>query len=563
MGVEMVRNRVGMVVAGWMAMSVLLALACGDAVAGGYHVYSCRTPSGAAAPTDGWTGYVAPGGAYDDYAVDTCPSGGALIAALGDTTVHEVEIDKASWTFNARAGEAIVGATLWRAGDTEGGNAANFTYEYWLAGLSEFAPFDSCIYALGCEREGDLSRPLSSTNRVVAPTRDLGSYIDTSVYCGGAPGHECQAGKGDPNGYAAAVYLYAADILLEQTAGPTATNVSGELATAPSVRGTSDIAFNATDPASGVYEAVFILDGQVVQRTVVDDNGGRCRDVGGTSDGRPAFLYVQPCKGSVSVDVGFDTTRVSDGAHHLIVSVIDAAGNGALVLDRAITVTNPPPVGGPNGMNASTRATLAAGWVGSTKTRIVSAYGHAHTVTGRLTAPGGTPIAGAVVDCTATPAYQGARAVALACPRTGADGRFTVRVPGVASSRTIRLAYRAHVGDALPVATRTLGLAVRAEVRLRVSPHTTSVGRSIHFAGVLRGGPIPRGGKQVVLEARSPGGPWIEFDVVRTNRKGRYHDSYRFKFAGPVDYRFRAVCEGEADFPYATGASNVVRVHER
>ncbi|MGA8363469.1 MAG: hypothetical protein WB709_03010 [Solirubrobacteraceae bacterium] len=398
---------------------------------------------------------------------------------------------------------------------------------------------------------------------MVAPTRDLGSYIDTSVYCGGAPGHECQAGKGDPNGYAAAVYLYAADILLEQTAGPTATNVSGELATAPSVRGTSDIAFNATDPASGVYEAVFILDGQVVQRTVVDDNGGRCRDVGGTSDGRPAFLYVQPCKGSVSVDVGFDTTRVSDGAHHLIVSVIDAAGNGALVLDRAITVTNPPPVGGPNGMNASTRATLAAGWVGSTKTRIVSAYGHAHTVTGRLTAPGGTPIAGAVVDCTATPAYQGARAVALACPRTGADGRFTVRVPGVASSRTIRLAYRAHVGDALPVATRTLGLAVRAEVRLRVSPHTTSVGRSIHFAGVLRGGPIPRGGKQVVLEARSPGGPWIEFDVVRTNRKGRYHDSYRFKFAGPVDYRFRAVCEGEADFPYATGASNVVRVHER
>ena len=130
--------------------------------------------------------------------------------------------------------------------------------------------------------------------------------------------------------------------LLEQTAGPTATNVSGELTTAPSVRGTSDVAFDASDPGSGVYEAVFAVDGRVVQSTVVDDNGGRCRDVGGTSDGRPAFLYVQPCKPSVSVDVGFDTTRVSDGAHHLIVSVIDAAGNSAPVLDREITVANPP-----------------------------------------------------------------------------------------------------------------------------------------------------------------------------------------------------------------------------
>jgi hypothetical protein len=398
---------------------------------------------------------------------------------------------------------------------------------------------------------------------VEVPTDNLGTSLDLFAFCGGDTGHFCEAGTGDANGYAAAIYLYAADILLEQTAGPTATNVTGELATAPSVRGTSDIAFNATDPASGVYEAVFAIDGQVVQRTVVDDNGGRCRDVGGTSDGRPAFLYVQPCKGSVSVDVGFDTTRVSDGAHHLVVSVIDAAGNGAPVLDRAITVANPPPVGGPNGANASTRATLAAGWAGSKKARIAGAYGHAHTIVGRLTAPGGAPIVGAAIDCTATPAYQGAKAVAMTCPRTGTDGRFTVRVPGSVSSRTIRIAYRAHVGDALPAAMRTLGLAVRAEVRLRVSPHTTSVGRSIHFTGALLGGPIPRGGKQVVLEARSPGGTWIEFDVVRTNRKGRYHDSYRFKFAGPVDYRFRAVSEGEADFPYATGASNVVRVHER
>jgi hypothetical protein len=131
------------------------------------------------------------------------------------------------------------------------------------------------------------------------------------------------------------------------------------------------------------------------------------------------------------------------------------------------------------------------------------------------------------------------------------------------SSRTIALAYREHLGDALPVATRALGLSMKAGVSLRVSPHTTSVGRSIRLTGKLLGGPIPHGGKQLVLEARSPGGPWIEFDVLRTTGRGRFHDSYRFKFPGPVSYRFRAVSESEADYPFATGASNTVGVFER
>jgi hypothetical protein len=558
----MVSNRVRTAIAVWAAAIAMSGMACAGAVAGGYHVYSCRMPSGAVAPADGWTGSVA-GSAYD-YALNNCESGGALIAALGDQAKHGADADKAVWEFASPAGEKIAAATLWRAGDNAGGGAGGATYQFWLAGPRESEPFDTCNYTLSlCSQEGDFGHPLSSSNLVAVPSGHLGTSLYLFAFCGGSPPTDCEAGKGNANGYASAVYLYAADILLEQPVGPTATNITGELATAPSVRGASDIAFDATDPASGVYEAVFAIDGQMVQRTVVDDNGGRCRDVGGTSDGRPAFLYVQPCKGSVSVDVPFDTTRVPDGVHHLVVSVFDAAGDSAPVLDRAITVANPPPVGGPNGTNASTQATLAAGWVGSKRARLAGAYGHARAIAGRLTAPGGTPIAGAAIDCMVTPAYQGAKPVAMVCPRTGADGRFAVKVPGGASSRTIRLAYRAHVGDALPVATRTLALVVRAGVRLRVSPPTTSVGHAIHFAGTLLGGPIPREGKPVVLEARSPGGPWIEFDVVRTNRKGRYRDSYTFKFPGPVDYRFRALSEGEADYPYATGSSNVVRVHER
>ena len=45
--------------------SVLAAmLATAPAQAGRYHVYSCRTPTGEVAPTDGWSGSVAAGGAF-------------------------------------------------------------------------------------------------------------------------------------------------------------------------------------------------------------------------------------------------------------------------------------------------------------------------------------------------------------------------------------------------------------------------------------------------------------------------------------------------------------------
>jgi hypothetical protein len=105
-----------------------------------------------------------------------------------------------------------------------------------------------------------------------------------------------------------------------------------------SVQGTSDVTFNATDPGAGVWEVTFSVDGKVVQSTVPDENDGHCRDVGQSTDGLAAFDYLQPCPPVESVDVGFDTTVVSNGEHHLVVSVLDPAGNSATVLDREIDV---------------------------------------------------------------------------------------------------------------------------------------------------------------------------------------------------------------------------------
>jgi hypothetical protein len=137
-----------------------------------------------------------------------------------------------------------------------------------------------------------------------------------------------------------------------------------------------------------------------------------------------------------------------------------------------------------------------------------------------------------------------------------------MRVPAGASSRTLRFSYRVDLGDPLPVATRTLTLSVGAGLILSVTPHVSGVGRTIRFGGHLLGGSVPASGKLVVLEARAVGGPWIEFDVVQSDPRGRFAATYRFKFAGPADYQFRVISEPQSDYPFEAGASNVVRVHE-
>ncbi len=493
------------------------------------------------------------------------------MAALSDQGTRTAESDRATWAFAAGRSETPVAATLWRAGDADGGAEAEGAFEFDFAGPRNDITvpaynFGSCEGGFLCRTgRGSIGQPLARENVVVVPQANLGGGLFANALCVGTPGSPCPTGKGDPNGYAAVVYLYAADLTLEQTAGPTATNAGGELASAPTLTGRSALTFNATDPGAGIYEAIFSVDGQVVQRTVVDEAGGKCRDVGQSTDGAPAFLYLQPCPASVGADVALDTTRIANGTHRLTVGVIDAAGNGAAVLDRVASFYNPPAPGVPgpaNGVNATTQAKLSVRWRHSRSSRLTSSFASRTLITGRLTGPGGVPISEAQIDVEATPAARG-RPLAMTAARTARDGSFTVRLPARISSRTLRFAYRAHLGDLSPVATGALMLRVRAGVVLSVTPRTAAVGQNIFFRGQLRGHPIPAGGKQLVLEARSPGGSWIEFKVVRTDAKGRYRARYRFKFPGPALYQFRVVCEPESDYPFAGGASRVLTVRER
>lgn len=575
-----------------------LALAPAGASAGRYHVYSCRMPDGQVAPTDGWTSTTSPASATV-IATDTCAGGGALTAALGDGVKHAVNAS-AAWSLVPPSSEVITAATLWRTGEAEGGANANATYYFWLLrdspGTGTPEPFSECVYISKCTAEvGEEMQPLAFANLVTVPLPAGGgglSRLSAVAACGGpSESYLCPEGERDPGVFSAAVKLYAADLTLEQTAQPTVTpgTVGGELATASKLSGTASVTFEASDAGSGVYEAIVEVDEQAVGSTVLDSNGGHCADVGQTTDGLPAFLYLQPCAPVASADVPLDTTSLPNGVHHVVVSVADAAGNRTVVIDRKVEVANAVPgtsspsslvtqapsgttaavgVGGlaaaasPNGSPSTSQAVLSAHWGSSAKTAIVGRWGRAQTITGRLTSATGVPIVGAAVEVVAMPSAQGARASAVDAARTTADGSFSVRLSPHASSESLVVAYRAHTGDPLPAATSTLVLRVPASLSLRVSPRTSHAGGRIVFRGVLRGGHIPSSGKQIVLQARAPRAGWRTFQVLSTDRHGRYRASYRFRLRGPIRYRFRALSRQEADFPFASGSSNTVTVFE-
>jgi hypothetical protein len=538
------------------AAALLLVLAA-VAQAGRYHAYSCRTPSGESAPVDGWSGTTT--GVTFSYVENTCAKGGALVAALGyEPAERQANTDAAIWTLTLPSPETLAGATLWRAGDTEGGTKINATYAFFFSGPTAKSVFDECVNEFYCPSRGTTTQPLSSENRVIVPAANLGTHLYMTTTCTGAAEYKCQIAVGDAQGYSAVAYLYAADLVVEQTEGPTANNVSGPLTTDQPVHGTSDLIFSATDPGAGIYQALFNVDGNVVQSTPIDENGGHCHAVGGTSDGLPAFLYLQPCLKSLTADVGFDSTKVSNGVHHLIVSVSDPAGNTATVLDRSVLVENE--LGSCNAA-CDGHASLhpAASDARLLRRTLVRRFGNSgFSLTGQLVDHASVPMNGAVIELRQQASYPGARNLLVATTTTNAKGEWKLRVPR-GPSRVVTVGYRSRSNNPTFATQLQYRETVAAGVRLS-APRGARPGRPFAFRGKLAGGYIPRGGALVSLEIFF-GGEWREIALLRTNRRGAFAYRYTFAAIGPATYRFRAQLPHTVGYPFASGASRSSYIH--
>jgi hypothetical protein len=559
-----------------VVMSLLLGVCLAwapAAHAGEWAQVTCTQPDGQPAPNEAteesWTGTSVGGlSPYSSVNNDCGKQGGYLIAS-NSSRFTVLRSTGPMWEYATPSGSTIAGGSIVVSLTAPQGTAYVATPNN-IYGADVLA---NCQFNEPCGSSGFYS--------AVVPIDHLGGtrlYAAAMCVGPGQPGEstgDCAAGDG-ANGLNAQTIVYAADVELANNSTPTGTDFAGSLL-APDVSGNADLTFNAQDPEGpGVYRVTVDVDEIVVYQGTPESNGGRCASIGVDTKGVSEFLYPQPCKRSLAVDVPINTTKLSNGSHQLKVTVQDAAGNSSTVYAGAITVANlSSPTGTPigpgsptaergaaNGMNASDQAKLTVRWNSTAKPTRTSSYGQPDRVTGRLTTSAGQPISSAALDVSETPADQDAKAVQLTGVRTGPTGAWTLTLPKGISSSALRFAYRSHVDDTVPVATATLTLRVHAGIRLRIVPHVTSIGHRIFFSGVLHGTPIPPGGKQLVLEASSGGG-WVEFRTITTNAKGRYRASYRFKLPGPVSYRFRVYVPHEADFPFLAGTSNVVGVYER
>jgi hypothetical protein len=535
----------------------LLVIVAASAHAGKFHAYSCRTPSGQPAPTDGWSASAV---GAETRTEDSCSQGGSLVAALGEHARRETNVDLATWAFSAPPWATVASATLWRAGDADGGVGVDAWYALWFAGPKNVnTPADAfgfCVAASGCMAVGNPGQPLAAENRLAVPAANLGGNVYADAGCIGVSEYVCPEGAGDANGYAAVVRVYAADVVLEQNAGPSAGGVGGELALAPVVRGTSYVTFNASDPGSGIYQALFSVDGSVIQVAPVNENGGHCRDVGQSTDGLPAFLYVQPCLTSLTAAVGFDTTKVANGIHHLTVSISDAAGVTTTILDRSVLVENI--TRGPCNATCDEHALLRPADPLLLRRTFVRRYADSNlTLTGQLVSSAGG-VAGAVIELHQHADYPGGRDVLLGTTRTDASGTWRLVVPR-GPSRFLTVGFRSHINDPTLAAQIQYRETVRAGVQLS-APRRARPGRTFAFRGALAGGFVPRGGVLVSLEifyARH----WREIALLRSNRRGAFAYRYTFAPIGPATYRFRAQVPQTIGYPFATGTSRSRSIH--
>ena len=327
----------------------------------------------------------------------------------------------------------------------------------------------------------------------------------------------------------------------------------------------------ATDTGSGVYLGKVRIDDDPAVTEVLDDNGNLCRDVNPSNGDPYEFASGTPCKSSAGGALALDTTKLADGPHRLQILVEDAAGNQSVVVDKTVTVDNTGGRIGPgtalalrgaaNGVGASDAARIAIRWTRTTRHTLNLSWSRAASIRGRLLDENGQPITGAKLDVLVQTTLTHAPVRQLKnSPTTTATGTFKLTLPRHATSRTITIRYRSHVNDNVPIAQARLALRVRPRITLAVSPHRAVRGTRLRFSGRLVSGPIPRGGKQIVLQAKAGRGAWQRFDVVRTNAHGRFHAAYRFRTAGAARFTFRAVSRYEAAYPYIAGSSAGVHV---
>lgn len=547
-----------MSVARWASVCALVTTAFalslpGQAFAGAYRVYSCKTPAGSTAPTDGWSASsIAP------FAnpTNSCSVGGSLTIALAADINNPATASLMTWRWDAPAGTTITSYRVWRNARTSSVYEPNATPVIFVARpvnvLSGAYVSDGCRASDGCPGLG--GDPGIHAGNLLAENlegiNDVTRWF-MNVDCGGVAGYWCVA---RPAGVPmASASIFAAEFTLRDSEAPGVSEVTGRLAGETTHSGVEIVSYRGMDTAAGVYRTLLEIDGKIVKTAIADANDGRCADAGVDASTPYEFLYREPCRKSVKVDMTFDTRTVADGDHNLRVLSEDAAGNRTTVLTNPqFSVRNATPAdtpaasagvpgqaGGTVGASpgAPTLAALTCTATSKLSTRFAGNDATRRTVRhgSKVTYKGRGP-ANADIDAFHV---RGTKVRPLGSFRTSASGSFRESFRARYGSGTIRLCG--------PGVAASLTLRVKAKVSLKVR-----IGRRglVRYSGRVATGQIPKGGKIIVIQGKA-GRSWQTFALRRTDRKGRFKGRYRLRVVVPgAKLKFRVRVPGEAGYPF-------------
>jgi hypothetical protein len=334
----------------------LLCAGAGHARASVWTLVSCTQPDGAPAPTNGWTtGWWAGGPTAGSGDTNTCATpGGALIAASGQGG-GAYPYAGPEWLFNAPGGAAIAGGSITATLVAPQG-------ETWIG--TPGPAYDGADVIANCQQ----GSPPCQNGATESGTFPLSHPGGTSIYApalcvAGAAG--CPATGG--TGVNAEVAITSAQIELSVDATPTGRNFSGSLLSR-GASGPANLVFTASDPGAtggfgpGVYGVTVQLDGKTVYTGVPDTYHGDCVALGtDPATGGLMFDHGQPCAPVARLKIPVQTSALSDGRHRLVVTMSDAAGEVAPILQRSITTFNPVTSPLPH-RKGEVSAQLTAGW---------------------------------------------------------------------------------------------------------------------------------------------------------------------------------------------------------
>jgi len=515
----MLRRRRGQFgLAATITVLLLGVLAAESARAGTYVMRNCNVPGYPHALIGPWVTFPKPGALSPVTVMDACATGGGVSFITDTGSVPSggeagISLSKPS---GPRSQITFVKAVVWYAARLGGGPLLVVARDW----------------AGGTRRQLLNTGPPGSENLMAElPLGPSTVSVDFYVWCDIVTDLPCAPVPTVP------LLIRGIEVTLTEDVPPIVLQPAGTLLEGGPQSDVRTLMYAASDAQSGLAKVEVRLGDTVVARR---DLTPRCH-----------YSDLTVCPATHDETLQIDTRGVPNGFHRLALRVQDAAGN-----ERVADVVEPIEVANAPATTASTFE-LAVKFKGSSRTTLTVPYGRRVSLRGVLTHES-QPSAGAQIEVLKKLHRPGAREVSAGRAVSNADGSFSLALPTTRPSRTLRLMYRPVGGG--EVLSRALKLRVRAALRVRASLR----GRTVRFSGTVLSGPIPKRGKRVLMEGRSPGSAWTKFRTLRTDRKGRFLGTFRLRVRRPgVALKVRAVVPNETGYGYVTARSRAVTMRVR